>query len=175
MAFVGVGGDLEGVVNPTLRVAEGAVVQVGLANGDGVEHDDDVPDFKAATDKVNRKGASSVTVFRVGQSGEFAYFCSLPGHRQAGMEGKIVVGGGKTTVAALPPAVSVARDPADLPGPLPAVPPRTVSVELEAVELMANETTYTSWTFNAKVPGPFLRVRVGDTVELGSRTVSRAG
>jgi nitrite reductase (NO-forming) len=42
-------------------------------------------------------------------------------------------------------------------------------VELETVELvgkLANETTYTYWTFNGKVPGPFLRVRVGDTVDL---------
>jgi nitrite reductase (NO-forming) len=169
MAFVGVGGDIEGQVNPTLRVAEGAVVQIGLINGDGVEHDVVFPEFKAATDKVNRKGASSVTVFRADQAGEFAYFCSLPGHRPAGMEGKIVVGAGKTTVAALPPSVSIARDPADLPGPLPAGPPRTVAVELETVELigkLANETTYNYWTFNGKVPGPFLRVRVGDTVEL---------
>jgi nitrite reductase (NO-forming) len=102
MAFVGVGGDIEGVVNPTLQVAEDAVVQIGLVNGDGVEHDVVFPDFKAATDKVNRKGASSVTVFRADKSGEFAYFCSLLGHRQAGMEGKIVVGGGKTTVAMEP-------------------------------------------------------------------------
>jgi nitrite reductase (NO-forming) len=169
MAFVGVGGDIEGVVNPALRVAEGDVVQVGLVNGDGVEHDVVFPDFKASTDRVNRKGASSVTVFRADRAGEFAYFCSLPGHRQAGMEGKIVVGGGKPAVAALPPSVSIARDPADLPGPLPAGPPRTVSVELEAVELvgkLANETTYNYWTFNGKVPGPFVRVRVGDTVQL---------
>ena len=72
MAFVGVGGDIEGVVNPTLRVAEGAVVQIGLVNGDGVEHDVVFPEFRAATDKVNRKGASSVTVFRADKSGEFA-------------------------------------------------------------------------------------------------------
>ena len=64
MAFVGVGGDIEGVVNPTLRVAEGDVVQVALINNDGVEHDVVFPDFSAGTDKVNRKGASSVTVFR---------------------------------------------------------------------------------------------------------------
>src|SRR5215470_9099547 len=169
MAFVGVGGDIEGVVNPTLRVAEGDVVQVGIINGDGVEHDLVFPEFKAATDRVNRKGASSVTVFRADKSGEFAYFCSLPGHRPAGMEGKFVVGTGKPQVAAAPPSVSIARDPADLPGPLPAGAPRTVAVELEAVELtgkQANETTYNYWTFNGKVPGPFLRVRVGDTVEV---------
>jgi nitrite reductase (NO-forming) len=169
MAFVGVGGNIEGVVNPALRVAEGDVVQVTLINGDNVEHDVVFPEFKAATDRVNRKGASSVTAFRADQAGEFAYFCSLPGHRQAGMEGKIVVGGAKAQVAALPPSVSIARDPADLPGPLPAGPPRTITTEIEAVELigkLANETTYNYWTFNGKVPGPFLRVRVGDTVEL---------
>ena len=169
MAFVGVGGDIEGIVNPTLRVGEGDVVQVGIVNGDGVEHDVVFPEFKAATDRVNRKGASSVTVFRADQAGEFAYFCSLPGHRPAGMEGKIVVGGGKPAVAALPPSVSIARDPADLPGPLAARAPHAVAVELEAVELvgkLANETTYNYWTFNGKVPGPFIRVHVGDTVQL---------
>jgi len=169
LAFVGVGGDIEGVVNPTLRVAQGDIVQIGLVNGDGIEHDLVFPDFNAATDRVNRKGASSVTVFRTDKAGEFAYFCALPGHRQAGMEGKIVVGGAKAPVAAARPSVSIARDPADLQGPLPSGPPRTIAVDLEAVEVvgrLANETTYTYWTFNGKVPGPFLRVRVGDTVEL---------
>ena len=169
LAFVGVGGDIEGVVNPTLKVMEGDIIQVGLINGDGIEHDVVFPDFKAGTDRVNRKGASSVTVFRADKAGDFEYFCSLPGHRQAGMAGKIVVGGAKAPVAAARPSVSIARDPADLPAPLPAGPSRTIAVDLEAVELvgrLANETTYTYWTFNGKVPGPFLRVGVGDTVEL---------
>ncbi len=37
MAFVGVGGEIEGVVNPTLRVAQGDIVQIGLVNGDGID------------------------------------------------------------------------------------------------------------------------------------------
>ncbi len=169
MAFVGVGTDIEGIVNPTLRAKDGDVVQVSLVNNDGIEHDVVFPDFNAGTDRVNRKGASSVTVFRADKAGEYPYFCSLPGHRQAGMEGKLVVGGVKGPVVALPPATSIIRDPADLPGPLPARPPRTLTFDLEAVELvgkLATETTYNYWTFNGKVPGPFLRVRVGDTVEL---------
>jgi nitrite reductase (NO-forming) len=172
MAFVGVGGDIEGVVNPTLRVNVGDVVQVTLVNNDAVEHDVVFPDFKAGTDRVNRKGASSVTVFRAGTAGEYAYFCSLPGHRQAGMEGKLAVGGAKAPVVALPPSISIVRSPTDLPGPLAAGPPRTLGIDLEAVELvgkLANETTYNYWTFNGKVPGPFMRVRVGDTVELNFR------
>jgi nitrite reductase (NO-forming) len=169
MAFVGIGGDIEGVVNPMLRVAVGDVVQVSLVNNDGIEHDVVFPDFKAGTDRVSRKGASSVTVFRADRAGEFDYICSLPGHRQAGMEGKINVGGVKAPVVKLPPSVSIARAASDLPGPLSAGPPRTVKVDLEAVELvgkLANETTYQYWTFNGKVPGPFLRVRLGETVEL---------
>ena len=169
MAFVGIGGDIEGVVNPTLRVAEGAVIQVGLVNNDGIEHDVIFPQFKAGTDRVNRKGAASVTVFRADKAGEFDYFCSLPGHQQAGMAGKIVVGAAKAVAMSLPGAVSIARDPADLPGPLAPGGPRTVSVELEGVELLgklANDTSYRYWTFNGKVPGPFVRVRVGDTVNL---------
>ena len=61
---------------------------------------------------------------------------------------------------------------------MPAGPPRTFQVELESVELvgrLANETTYTYWTFNGKVPGPFLRVRVGDTVELTFKNHKTAG
>src|SRR5499427_11165085 len=122
MAFVGVGGAIEGVVNPTLRVNEGDVVQVSLVNNDGIEHDVVFPEFKAGTDRVNRKGASSVTVFRADQGGEFAYFCSLPGHRQAGMEGKLNVGGAKAPLAALPPSVSIVRAATDLPGPPAAGP-----------------------------------------------------
>jgi nitrite reductase (NO-forming) len=83
--------------------------------------------------------------------------------------GKLVVGGAKPPVVAQRPSVSITRSPTDLPAPLTPAGPRTVKVELEAVELvgkLANETTYTYWTFNGKVPGPFIRVRVGDTVEL---------
>jgi nitrite reductase (NO-forming) len=32
--------------------------------------------------------------------------------------------------------------------------------------LLADGTTYTYWTFNGQVPGPFVRVKLGDTVEV---------
>jgi nitrite reductase (NO-forming) len=40
---------------------------------------------------------------------------------------------------------------------------------------LASETTYNYWTFNGKVPGPFIRVRAGDRVELSfkNRETSR--
>jgi nitrite reductase (NO-forming) len=58
----------------------------------------------------------------------------------------------------------------------PAVPPPTqrraaahvvVDIEIKEVVLpIAGDTTYTFWTFGGKVPGQFIRVRQGDTVEL---------
>jgi nitrite reductase (NO-forming) len=44
-----------------------------------------------------------------------------------------------------------------------------VLVELEAQEVvgqLADGVTFTYWTFNGTVPGPFIRVRAGDTVEV---------
>ncbi len=167
LAFVGVGGTIDGVANPTLRVKPGDVVQVTLINGDGAEHDISFPDFNAMSDHVMNKDASSVIIFRADKKGEFPYFCTVTGHRQAGMEGRLVVGEeGEVTSAT---AQSIVRDPTDLPPPLGVRAPQHVRVDLEALEVegqLADGTTYTYWTFGGKVPGPFLRVRVGDTVEL---------
>jgi nitrite reductase (NO-forming) len=47
--------------------------------------------------------------------------------------------------------------------------PQRVKVDLDTVEVtgkLADGATYRYWTFNQKVPGPFIRVRVGDTVEV---------
>ncbi len=66
-------------------------------------------------------------------------------------------------------APSIVRNPDDLPAPIGDRPPQSLRVDLETTEVkgqLANGTTYTYWTFNGTVPGPFIRVRVGDTVEL---------
>lgn len=65
--------------------------------------------------------------------------------------------------------LDIARDPADLPAPLTGVGARVVKVGLEATEVtgkLADGASYHYWTFNRQVPGPFIRVRVGDTVEV---------
>lgn len=64
---------------------------------------------------------------------------------------------------------SIVHDPADLPGPITRDHPATVKVALETVEReakLADGTAFAYWTFNGTVPGPFLRVRAGDTVEV---------
>ncbi len=71
--------------------------------------------------------------------------------------------------------VSIVRPPTDLPPPVGDRSPQAVRVDLEAVELegqLADGVTYTYWTFGGEVPGPFLRVRVGDSVELHLKNAS---
>lgn len=68
----------------------------------------------------------------------------------------------------MPEHADIAHDPADIPPPITRREPQTVRVDLETVELEAHldaSSTFRFWTFNARVPGPFIRVRVGDTVE----------
>lgn len=168
MVYLGLGGDIDGKVNPTLMVHEGELIQINLINGEGAEHDMVIDQYAARSSVVVGKNASSTFSFTAGKVGEFAYFCSIAGHRLAGMEGLIQVMAGPRE-AMVSEAADVVHDPGDLPGPIGKRPPEVVRVNLETVELVGrldDGTTYTYWTFNAKVPGPFIRVKVGDTVEV---------
>jgi nitrite reductase (NO-forming) len=168
MVYIGVGGDIDRKVNPTLMVHEGETVQVNLINGEGAQHDVVIDQYAARSAIVTGKNASSTFSFVANKVGEFDYYCSIPGHRQAGMQGLLhVMPGSRAEMQSS--ATDITRDPADLPPPIGARQPQTVRVDLEAVELngqLDDNTTYTYWTFNGKVPGPFIRVRVGDTVEV---------
>ena len=166
LSFIGVGGNIDGQANPKLQVAEGAVVQITLINGDGALHDVVFPDFGAASEQVVAKGSSSTTVFKADKTGQFFYFCSVPGHRQAGMEGQLVVGQAETVEET---GADIVRNPADVPAPIGNRAAQNVRIDLETTEVkgqLANGTTYNYWTFNGQVPGPMVRVRVGDTVEV---------
>lgn len=63
----------------------------------------------------------------------------------------------------------IARDPNEVPPPIDRVGPATVQVALTAKEViaeMAPGVFVNYWTFDGRIPGPFIRVREGDTVEL---------
>ena len=66
-----------------------------------------------------------------------------------------------------PDAIDIVRRPNDLPPPLQRRAPQTVNIALETVEVvgkLGDGTTFEYFTFNSTVPGPMIRVRVGDTV-----------
>jgi nitrite reductase (NO-forming) len=169
MVFIGVGGAIDGQVNPVLSAAEGQGVQVTLINGEGAEHDIVFADQEATARSahITGKGASTNIAFRAGKAGDYIYFCSLPGHQLAGMQGQFLV------TPQAPPQTLVEADisklSTDLPPPIAKRTPQTIRVDLTTVELegrLAEGTTFGYWTFDGKVPGPFLRVRVGDTVDV---------
>jgi nitrite reductase (NO-forming) len=168
MVFIGFGGTIDGVVNPELVASEGDVVQVTLINGEGAEHDIAFEQPSVASQHVVGKGASTILALRAVKPGASSYFCTLPGHRQAGMEGKFTVKA-RQPEAPVAAAHGITLDPASVPPPVGDRAPTTVRVDLETVEIegqLADQTTYQYWTFNGQVPGPFLRVRVGDTVQV---------
>lgn len=63
----------------------------------------------------------------------------------------------------------ISQNPANVPPAITRREPATVRLEFETIEIEAHldaNSTYRFWTFNGKIPGPFARARVGDTVEV---------
>ena len=165
LVFVGEAGAIKGQVNPDLRVPEGKVVQITLVNGDGALHDIAVPEFQAQSDQLVGKGSATTIVFRATKSGTFEYICTLPGHKAAGMVGKLIVGDVQQTQST---AVDIAMNPSDVGGDsVGDRAPQHITYDLLTTEVegkLSDGSSYRYWTFDNKVPGPFLRIRVGDTV-----------
>lgn len=192
MAFLGVGGSIDGLINPELTANVGDTVSITLINGDAIQHDLTIDEFNVTTGPLIAKDETVVITFVADKPGSFKYYCATPGHRQIGMEGTLTITGEApaasdqtasnqmmsmeqmqaavaTVAPANPDAVSIVHNPADLPAPIGDREPTNIRIDLVAKEvsgLLADGTTYTYFTFNETVPGPMLRVRVGDTVEL---------
>jgi len=70
------------------------------------------------------------------------------------------------------PITAVLTSPPQVPPPLSRSTPAKVIVELEVKEIeksIADGVMYTFWTFGGTVPGSFIRVRQGDTIEFHLR------
>jgi nitrite reductase (NO-forming) len=187
--------DDKGNVNPVLRGKVGDTIEITISSGEGAEHDIVFEGLDVKSPKFTGKSGPVKVTLKLAQSGKFTYFCSIPGHRQIGMEGQLEVSGpadasaaakripatalkmtavmGAATNPAIQPAaanaVSVAQDPNAVPKPIGARAPQLVKYAIETVELegkLDDGTTFTYWTFGKKVPGPMLRVKKGDTVEV---------
>lgn len=195
MAYVGVGGEIDGIVNPDLVVNQGDTVRITVINGDPAWHDLKIDEFGVDTGQILEDEQTVTVEFIANQAGDFQYYCSVPGHKEVGMKGLLQVvantsaveaddtspdadyvqiasevdSDATTTVAAIEDAISIVRNPADVPPPIGDRGPENIRIDLTAVEVdgvLADGTTYRYMTFDGTVPGPMLRVRQGDTVEL---------
>jgi nitrite reductase (NO-forming) len=187
MAYEGVGGSIDGQINPLLTANMGDTVRITLINGDPVLHDLLIDEFSVNTGQLTAADQTATVEFVASIPGDFVYHCSVPGHREVGMFGTLRVTGtveagdqaqgspagqpmamAPTIEPADANAVSVVRNPADVPPPIGDRGPMTLRVDMNTLEVkgvLADGTTFSYFTFDGKVPGPMLRVRQGDTVE----------
>ena len=112
-------------------------------------------------------------------AGGLSFICSIPGHAQAGMKGAVAVKGAATvggdSHGGPMPSADVAADPnAPAPVTYDATAPVLLPGTTHDIDLVVTETKMTVapgfvqsvWTFNGTVPGPVIRVKVGDTIRI---------
>jgi hypothetical protein len=89
LGYRGVGGDIDGIRNPPLWARSGENVRITIVNGELMVHDLTLEKHNVRTAQILDKGATSSVTFKAKESD--VYFCSVPGHRAAGMEGRFEV------------------------------------------------------------------------------------
>jgi len=165
----------------TITVPNGANVVLHITNAGFMPHD-----FKteggAGIPIINPGASSDLTVGPMTASS--TAWCTIAGHKQAGMNLSFVVTGGASAGASSAPSAAPATDlnakidAAAMPAHewvgrspiLPAASGGTLhEVAFDAVESIievAPGVTQEMWTFNGTAPGPVLRGEIGDTFRI---------
>jgi putative membrane-bound dehydrogenase-like protein len=89
LGYRGTGGEIDGIRNPTLWARTGETVRITIVNGELMVHDIVLEKGEVKSTQILDKGATASITFKATVSD--TYFCSLPGHRAAGMEGRLEV------------------------------------------------------------------------------------
>ncbi len=160
-------------------------MEFNITNGGTMEHDLSILELEQTSPKLEAGKNISWSAGKL-DAGTYTVICTIPGHREQGMETKLTVGaasgggssdggtgsgssstGAKIDAAATPGPAFTAKDPA-----APATPAGTVhDITFEAREAkveVAPGVTQEMWTFNLPeqetgFPGPTLRGKIGDT------------
>jgi nitrite reductase (NO-forming) len=176
---------------PADFVAEAGTYTGVLINDGDIEHD---IVFEGGEPVVAAAGESVEFEFTVPEEG-IRYWCSIPGHEDAGMVGLVSTGntpsaasdGNDHVASAATPAVEASPDAAPYALRDPRAPARGEGPGMTLIaggapdggdliewELVVEEKLMTVadgfeqlvWTFGGEVPGPVLRTHVGDTVRV---------
>lgn len=86
LGYRGMGGEIDGVTNPDLRAALGERVTITIIGGDPLPHDIALENAGIVSSVVNVDDRASITFVMEGPD---TYYCTIPGHRAAGMVGSI--------------------------------------------------------------------------------------
>ncbi len=160
---------------PTLEVEAGRPVLLTVTNGGAMPHDVKL-DGTRGTRMLDPGETQEVDLGVIEQQG--LAWCTVPGHREAGMVLELTVAGASPTTAAAGQAPASATgasiDFAAEPGadwapfdptlrPAPSGTEHTLTMHAtETIIEVAPGVTQQLWTFDDQVPGPTLRGNVGD-------------
>ncbi|MEX2548121.1 MAG: plastocyanin/azurin family copper-binding protein, partial [Chloroflexota bacterium] len=165
----------------SIEVAAPGTYNVTLNNTGQIAHDVTFADGTHIHAEAGQTTTATVDI----PSGGLDFICSITGHEEAGMTGSITVAG---TANSSP---SPSQDPNDHGGPAPGtdvvadpnapppvrhdpIAPARLEGEVHDIDLIMTEQEMTVaegfvqrvWTFNGTVPGPVIRVKVGDTIRV---------
>lgn len=154
---------------------------IKLINDGAMPHDIAFPDGTIIAAAAGQTASGEVDIPASGLN----FICSIPGHAQAGMKGTITVGEVAATShgdgnmggdhGGPPPATDVQPDPSAPPYKLfDATAPKALEGTTHDIDLVVEEKEMTIadgfvqkvWTFGGTVPGPVIRVKVGDLVRI---------
>jgi nitrite reductase (NO-forming) len=167
----------------TMEVAQPGRYTIKLINDGVLPHDITFPDGTAIIAQGGQTVSGEVTI----PEGGITFICAVPGHEQAGMKGSITVRGSTASAA----TSSESHDVNDHGGPAPmtdvvadpnapayqvfdATAPKLLDGTTHEIDLVMEEKEMTVaegfvqkvWTFGGTVPGPVIRVKVGDTIRV---------
>jgi nitrite reductase (NO-forming) len=149
--------------NPVRSTPDSRRAAVAPYSDRGAPDNDHVPGGKDIVMKLSRRPQFKITTSSVALAAAIALGVAIshPADSAAHDSGQAHM--------PMPGVADIVRDPTDLPAPIGARQSQRHQIDLETIELagqLDEGTAYRYWTFNGQVPGPFVRVRVGDTVEV---------
>jgi nitrite reductase (NO-forming) len=164
-----------GFTTATIDVAKAGAYTVTLHNTGAAPHDVTFTDGQTLAAQPGETVTATMDI----PEGGTAFTCAIPGHAAAGMTGSITVAGAAVHTGEShggpAPVTDVAADP-NAPAYIPrdATAPARLSGTTHDIDLVMNEKLMTVakgfqqavWTFGDSVPGPVIRVRVGDLVRI---------
>ena len=145
LGYKGIGGAIDGVRNPLLQAAKGETVRITITNVEVMPHDVALEKHGVKSTEVLDVGDQASVTFTAEESD--TYYCTIPGHRAAGMEGKFQIMEEADAVAAGVPVMQDGRP----------------------LNLGFEEGSFADWTVEgdafgeAPVEGDVVAARTGDT------------
>jgi nitrite reductase (NO-forming) len=172
-----------GFTPSAIEVAAAGTYNVTLNNTGQIAHDITFASGQTIHAEPGEAASGAVDIPSAGLD----FICSIPGHVDAGMKGAVRVAstaqGSPLPTASHspddhggpPPTTDVQPDPnAPPPARLDPVAPARLDGEVHDIDLVMTEQDMTVaegfvqhvWTFGGQVPGPVIRVKVGDTIRV---------